>query len=207
MNSVNKILLSTIYVRALDGGDVFESLRERTFMDNDVLNERIDELVSLRMIENDSNTLRLTDIGRDTLNVVFAGGVFDIIHPGHVHTLLAAKALGDVLVMVIARNTTTVKSKGNVPIHDEKLRVELVSSLKFVDIAILGHDGDIFKTVEFVKPNIIALGYDQAHQEKYIIEECRKRGLNAQVVRLQSPMPDLKSSSIKKDLGQSFYKI
>ena len=87
------------------------------------------------------------------------------------------------------------------------MRVELVSSLKFVDIAILGHDGDIFKTVEFVKPNIIALGYDQAHQEKYIIEECRKRGLNAQVVRLQSPMPELKSSSIKKDLGQSFYKI
>ncbi len=207
MNSVNKILLSTIYVRALDGRDVFESLRERTFMDNDVLNERIDELVSLGMIEKDSNALRLTDIGRDTLNVVFAGGVFDIIHPGHVHTLLAAKALGDVLVMVIARNTTAMKSKGNAPIHDEKLRVELVSSLKFVDIAILGHDGDIFKMVEFVKPNIIALGYDQAHQEKYIIEECRKRELNAQVVRLQSPMPDLKSSSIKKDLGQSFYKI
>ena len=207
MNSVNKILLSTIYVCVLDGRDVFESLRERTFMDNDVLNERLDELVSLGMIEKDSNALRLTDIGRDTLNVVFAGGVFDIIHPGHVHTLLAAKALGDVLVMVIARNTTAMKSKGNTPIHDEKLRVELVSSLKFVDIAILGHDGDIFKTVEFVKPNIIALGYDQAHQEKYIIEECRKRGLNAQVVRLQSPMPELKSSSIKKDLGQSFYKI
>jgi cytidyltransferase-like protein len=149
--------------------------------------------------------MALTEIGRDALKVIFAGGVFDIIHPGHIHTLTAAKALGDVLVVVIARNVTAEKSKGRAPIHDEKLRQELVSSLKFVDIAILGHEGDIFKTVELVKPDVIALGYDQVHQEKHITEECRKRGLDVQVVRLQSPVPDLKSSSIKKDLGESLY--
>lgn len=203
MDPLSKILLSSIYAHKLDGRDVFEGVKERTSASRDVLNKRIDDLVGLGMVEKD--TMSLTDIGRDALKVVFAGGVFDIIHPGHIHTLSSAKALGDVLVVVIARNVTAQKSKGSSPMHDEKLRQELVSSLKFVDIAILGHEGDIFKTVELVRPNIIALGYDQVHQEKQITEECKKRGLDVQVVRLQSPVPDLKSSSIKKDLGQSLY--
>jgi len=205
LDALNKIILSSIYAHKLDGRDVIKNLRERTSTSDDLLNKRIDELVALGMVE--KNTMALTDIGRDALKVIFAGGVFDIIHPGHIHTLTAAKALGDVLVVVIARNVTAEKSKGRAPIHDEKLRQELVSSLKFVDIAILGHEGDIFKTVELVKPDVIALGYDQVHQEKHITEECRKRGLDVQVVRLQSPVPDLKSSSIKKDLGESLYNI
>ncbi|MEM2759342.1 MAG: adenylyltransferase/cytidyltransferase family protein [Nitrososphaerales archaeon] len=205
MDALSKIMLSSIYAHTLDGRDVFTSVRERTEASNDVLGKRLTELASLGMVEED--TMCLTDIGRDALKVVFAGGVFDIIHPGHIHTLRSAKALGDILVVVIARNTTAQKSKGTPPIHDEKLRQELVASLRFVDIAILGHEEDIFKTVELVKPNVIALGYDQVHQEKHITEECKKRGLNIQVVRLQSPVPDLKSSSIKKDLGQSLYKI
>ncbi|MEE8132562.1 MAG: adenylyltransferase/cytidyltransferase family protein [Nitrososphaerales archaeon] len=205
MDVLKKILLSSIYVRTLDDRNVFESVKERISIANDVFNKQIDELVALGMVEKD--TISITDIGRDALRVVFAGGVFDIIHPGHIHTLKAARALGDVLVVVIARNVTALKSKGTSPIHDEELRKELVSSLKFVDIAILGHEGDIYKTVELVRPNLIALGYDQVHQEKQITQECEKRGLDLQVVRLQSPLPDLKSSSIKKNLGQSLYNI
>ena len=203
MDALDKSLLSSIYTCALDGREVFEVVRERMTVSDDMIRKRVDTLRSLGMI---SEGMHLTEIGRDALKVVFAGGVFDIIHPGHIHTLRSAKALGDILVVSIARNVTAVKTKGNPPIHDEKLRQELVSSLKFVDLALLGSEEDIFKTVELVKPNIIALGYDQVHQEKHIIEECKKRGLNLQVVRLQSPVPDLKSSSIKKNLGESLYK-
>ena len=203
MDALDKSLLSSVYTCALDGREVFEVVRERMTVSDDMIRKRVDTLRSLGMI---SEGMHLTEIGRDALKVVFAGGVFDIIHPGHIHTLRSAKALGDILVVSIARNVTAVKTKGNPPIHDEKLRQELVSSLKFVDLALLGSEEDIFKTVELVKPNIIALGYDQVHQEKHIIEECKKRGLNLQVVRLQSPVPDLKSSSIKKNLGESLYK-
>jgi cytidyltransferase-like protein len=202
LDTLDKALLSSIYASTLDGRDIFQSLKERIPVSDEIFRKRVDTLTSIGMINKD---LRLTDIGRDTLKVVFAGGVFDIIHPGHIHTLRSAKALGDVLVVSIARNVTAIKTKGNPPIHDEKLRQELVSSLKFVDLALLGNEEDIFKTVELVKPDIIALGYDQVHQEKHIIEECKKRGLNLQVVRLQSPVPDLKSSLIKKDLGGSLY--
>jgi len=204
LDAFDKALLSSIYTSTLDGSNAFKRTKERIPISDEMLKKRIDALTSLGMINKD---MRLTDIGRDALKVVFAGGVFDIIHPGHIHTLRSAKALGDVLVVSIARNITAVKTKGNPPIHDEKLRQELVSSLKFVDLALLGNEEDIFKTVELVKPNVIALGYDQVHQEKHIVEECKKRGLNLQVVRLQSPIPDLKSSSIKKDLGESLYKI
>ncbi len=203
LDALDKTLLSSIYTCSLDGRNVFETVKERIQVNDEILKSRVNALTSLGMINEGKH---LTDIGRDTLKVVFAGGVFDIIHPGHIHTLKSAKALGDVLVVSIARNVTALKTKGNPPIHDEKLRQELVSSLKFVDLALLGSEEDIFKTVEMVKPNIIALGYDQVHQEKNIIEECKKRGLNLQVVRLQSPVPDLKSSSIKKNLGESLYK-
>jgi cytidyltransferase-like protein len=201
---LDKTLLTSIYVSALDGRSVFERAKELAPFTDEVLSEHVDSLRSLGMVNNE---MRLTEIGRDALKVVFAGGVFDIIHPGHIHTLRSAKALGDILVVSIARNTNVVKTKGTPPMHDEKLRQELVSSLKFVDLALLGNEDDIFKTVELVRPNIIALGYDQVHQEKHIVEECKKRNLNVQVVRLQSPVPDLKSSSIKKDLGESLYKI
>jgi len=48
----------------------------------------------------------LSQLRRGSLRVVLAGGVFDIIHPGHIHTLKAAKALGDILVVAIATDKT-----------------------------------------------------------------------------------------------------
>ena len=53
--------------------------------------------------------------------IVLAGGVFDIIHPGHIHTLTAAKALGDVLVVAIATDKTAQKMKKIRPLHNLKL--------------------------------------------------------------------------------------
>ena len=76
--------------------------------------------------------------------IVLAGGVFDIIHPGHIHTLTAAKALGDVLVVAIATDKTAQKMKKMTPLHNQELRRELVDCLSMVDVAIIGHENDIF---------------------------------------------------------------
>jgi glycerol-3-phosphate cytidylyltransferase-like family protein len=83
----------------------------------------------------------------------------------------------------------------------------LVASLNFVDIAIVGREGTLYDTVEHVRPDVIALGYDQAHSEKEIAENCKKRNLNIHVVRLSTPIPGSKSSRMKEDLGDSFYGI
>ena len=139
--------------------------------------------------------------------IVLAGGVFDIIHPGHIHTLTAAKALGDVLVVAIATDKTAQKMKKRPPLHNQELRCELVNSLSVVDVAVIGHDKDIFQTVKMVKPNVIVLGYDQVHQEKFISDGCKRINLDVKIVRLQTPIPELSSSYIEKDYGKDIHNI
>ena len=137
--------------------------------------------------------------------IVLAGGVFDIIHPGHIHTLTAAKALGDVLVVAIATDKTAQKMKKMQPLHDQELRCELVNSLSMVDEAFIGHEENIFETVKEVKPDIIALGYDQIHQEKFISDGCKRINLDVEIVRLESPIPKLSSSEIEKRYGKDIH--
>ena len=139
--------------------------------------------------------------------IVLAGGVFDIIHPGHIHTLNAAKALGDVLVVAIATDKTALKMKKRPPLHNQELRRELVSCLSMVDIAMIGHEEDIFETVKEVKPNIIVLGYDQVHQDKFIADGCKRINLDVEIVRLQSPVPELSSSDIEQKYGKYIHDL
>jgi len=140
-----------------------------------------------------------------TKKIVLAGGVFDIIHPGHIHTLNAAKALGGVLVVAVATDKTAEKMKKRSPLHNQELRRELVSCLSMVDKAIVGHEDDIFQTVKEIKPNIIVLGYDQVHQEKFISDGCKRINLNVEIVRLESPVPHLSSSEIEKKYGSDIH--
>ena len=143
--------------------------------------------------------------GNKGKKIVLAGGVFDIIHPGHIHTLNAAKALGDVLVVAIATDKTAKKMKKRQPLHSQELRHELVSSLSMVDVAVIGNEDDIFETVKLVKPDVIALGYDQVHQEKFISDGCKRINLDVEIVRLQSPVPKLSSSEIEKKYGKDIH--
>lgn len=149
----------------------------------------------------------LTPAGRALLRVVLAGGVFDIIHPGHIHTLNAARRLGDVLVVVVATDATAVRMKKRRPLHSQEQRRQLVESLSVVDLCLVGVEDDIFGTVGRVRPEVIALGYDQAHQEKFIRDGCKRIGLEADVARLESPIPDSSSSKIEREYGSSIHGI
>jgi FAD synthetase len=122
---------------------------------------------------------------------VMATGVFDLLHPGHVAFLREAKRLGDELVVVVARDSTAKRFK-HTPITPQAQRLEMVAALKPVDRAILGNEGGIYEILDDVRPDVIAIGYDQVHNEEKILEECRKRGLaRAKVVRLPKFEGDL----------------
>ena len=194
-----------MYVCQINERNLTDRLKEKNMLSEDQINEKIDDLIEKNLVNKDRITL--TEIGRNSLHVVLAGGVFDIIHPGHISTLNAAKALGDVLVVVVATDNTAVKMKKRNPLHSQEQRQELVKSLKVVDLCLIGQENDIFKTVNLVKPQIIALGYDQVHQEKFITEGCKKIKLNARVARLQSPIPESSSSKIEKEYGESIHGI
>ena len=194
-----------MYACQINERNLTDSLNGKNILSKDQINEKIDDLIEKNLVNKDRITL--TEIGRNSLCVVLAGGVFDIIHPGHISTLNAAKALGDVLVVVVATDNTAVKMKKRNPLHSQEQRQELVKSLKVVDLCLIGQENDIFKTVNLVKPQIIALGYDQIHQEKFITEGCKKIKLDARVARLQSPIPESSSSKIEKEYGESIHGI
>ena len=96
--------------------------------------------------------------------VVMAAGTFDLLHLGHLHYLQEAKSHGDELVVVIACDET-VREKKHEPLMSEETRAELVGALKPVDEVVIGKEGDRFETVEEIEPDVIALGYDQWHEE------------------------------------------
>jgi len=172
------------------------NLAEELCQKYDYVDEICRKLVEHKMISKKNNELFLTGDGRNQLVIVFTGGVFDIIHPGHLHTLSSAKKLGDVLVVSVARDKTVKKNKGRNPINNENIRLEMAGSLKYVDSSLLGSERDIYELVEKVKPNVICLGYDQKHNTDELNRELSNRGINAKIVRLGSPMPDIKSSRI-----------
>ena len=205
MDIIDNLILSAVYASTLDGSNPIENIKKRNHLSEDYIAARVDALVKNDLIEEDKKTL--TELGRTSLKVVFAGGVFDIIHPGHIHTLNSAKKLGDVLVVVVATDKTAQKMKKRTPLHNQDQRKDLVGSLSMVDICIVGDEEDIFKTVDKVKPQVIALGYDQIHQEKFITDGCRKINLDVKVARLQSPIPEISSSEIEKKYGEAIHDI
>ena len=114
---------------------------------------------------------------------IMATGAFDILHMGHIYYLKEAKKLGDELVVIVACDSTIRKLKHE-PVTSEKMRLLLIKELKIVDEAYLGQKDDIYKIVEEIKPDKIALGYDQIHDEKIIRQNLKKRNINVKIVRL-----------------------
>ena len=205
LKQIENKILSTLYLSEITGENPIEKILQNNMISEKQISEKMEKLTQDNLVNQDEMTL--TEIGRGSLRVVLAGGVFDIIHPGHISTLNAAKALGDVLVVVVATDNTAVKMKKRRPIHSQEQRQELVNSLSVVDLCLIGQENDIFKTVNLVKPQIIALGYDQVHQEQFITEGCKKIKLDAKVARLQSPIPESSSSKIEKEYGESIHGI
>jgi FAD synthetase len=133
--------------------------------------------------------------------VVLASGVFDLLHLGHVKFLEEAKKAGGKdaeLLVIIARDSTVEKNKGRKPIMSENQRRALVESLKVVDEAVLGFEEfDIGDVIERIKPDVIALGYDQADMEKHVQEYVDKHKLNVTVIRIGKFGEDALDSSSK----------
>tara|TARA_B100000131_G_scaffold275814_1_gene278659 strand:+ start:1040 stop:1492 length:453 start_codon:yes stop_codon:yes gene_type:complete len=124
---------------------------------------------------------------------VMAVGVFDLLHAGHLHYLEQAKELGEHLIVVVAHDET-VRRRKHEPVTGHDLRRRMVEGLKPVDEAVIGNHPDvsIFEILPLVKPDIIALGYDQDHAEASIKAALRERGFTEiEVTRVEGLYDDL----------------
>jgi FAD synthetase len=120
--------------------------------------------------------------------VVLASGVFDLIHLGHVRFLEDAKRAGGPnawLVVVVARDSTVEKMKGKKPIVSEDQRRALVESLRVVDEAVLGYESlEIGEIIAQLKPDVIALGYDQVDMDQQVHTYVAAHHLPVRIVRI-----------------------
>ena len=143
--------------------------------------------------------------------VILASGVFDLLHYGHVYYLTTAKKTGEdketELIVIVAKDKNVEKLKGEKPIMPEDQRRALVESLKVVDTAILGYEElDMMKVIEKIRPDVIALGYDEEKLEKKLKHLISERSINVQVVRVSKfKEKDLVSSSkIKQKIIEKY---
>lgn len=135
---------------------------------------------------------------------VLAFGTFDLLHYGHVKMLEEAKQLGGKnaeLIVVISRDSSALKVKGHPPIFPQDQRLMLIKSLKVVNDAVLGYEGDTWKDrlqiIEDLNPKIVVLGYDQPINIDALQDELTKRGLEVKIVRLEKYGETFLNSSSK----------
>ena len=124
----------------------------------------------------------------DGNSVVVAQGTFDLLHPGHRHYLRDAAAMGDYLVVIVARSENVTHKA--TPVVPGPQRREMVAGLDPVDEARLGHPEDIFVPIEELDPGVIALGFDQHHDEEGIRNALAERGIDCTVRRASAYDPD-----------------
>ena len=127
---------------------------------------------------------------------ILAFGTFDHLHPGHIYFLKEAKNLGDELHVIIALDETVKKVKKNFPRWDETKRIKEVSKISEVDFTYLGSPYNHYECLDFIKPDVIALGYDQRSFTDSLGNELRKRSLTTKIIRIDSYEPEKYKSSL-----------
>lgn len=129
---------------------------------------------------------------------VMVFGTFDVFHAGHEHFLREAKQLGDYLIVVIARNNTVKKVKGDYPEHSERERMNFIKKSDLADKVVLGNEDNKYRVIIKYKPDIIALGYDQFvftyKLNKMIIDE----NMDTEIIRLKAYKPEIYKSTLIK---------
>ena len=101
--------------------------------------------------------------GREKRNgrVVFTNGCFDLLHPGHVQSLEAARALGDILIVGINsdRSTRELKGEGR-PILPELERAEVLAGLECVDGVVIFDEKTPQQIIGNLVPDVLVKGSD-----------------------------------------------
>jgi FAD synthetase len=120
-------------------------------------------------------------------NRVVAQGTFDLLHPGHLHYLEEARAMGDELYVIVARRENVTHKEP--PVLADRQRRDLVDALAVVDDARLGHPDDIFVPIREIDPAVIVLGHDQHHDEDALRAALDARDLDCEVARASAREP------------------
>ncbi len=125
----------------------------------------------------DELILRFGREKRNGRKLVFTNGCFDLLHPGHIRSLEAARALGDALVVGINSDRSVRCLKGAArPILPEQERAEILASLEAVDAVVIFDELTPRETIAALLPDILVKGGDWAGDQIVGREEVEAAG-------------------------------
>jgi D-beta-D-heptose 7-phosphate kinase / D-beta-D-heptose 1-phosphate adenosyltransferase len=108
----------------------------------------------------------LQDWRKQGLRVGFTNGCFDILHPGHVKVLTAARGACDRLIVGLNSDASTKRLKGKQrPVQDERARAEVLAALEAVDLVAIFEEDTPIKLITQIKPNVLVKGGDYARDQ------------------------------------------
>ena len=116
-------------------------------------------------------------------SIVFTNGVYDLVHPGHIRYLQAARALGDALIVGVNSDRSVRASKGpQRPIVAQAERAEVIAALDCVDAAVVFDQDTPHEIISRLQPDVLVKGADWAADE--IVGRDVVEGRGGRVVRM-----------------------
>lgn len=95
--------------------------------------------------------------------IVYTNGVFDLLHPGHVRYLQAARAKGDVLIVAINSDRSVSAIKGPTrPVTPESERAEILDALRCVSAVVVFDEETPAEIIKAIQPDVLVKGADWA---------------------------------------------
>ena len=109
--------------------------------------------------------------------IVFTNGCFDLLHPGHMRYLYAARQMGDYLVVAVNTDRSVKAIKGaERPIQSQDERTELLAALSFVDAVVLFDEDNPLTVIQHLVPNVLVKGGDWTEDKIIGADVVKKAG-------------------------------
>jgi len=109
--------------------------------------------------------------------IVFTNGCFDLLHPGHIRYLYAARQMGDYLVVALNTDRSVKIIKGaNRPIQSQDERTEILAALSFVDAVVLFDEDNPLMVIQQLVPNVLVKGGDWTEDRIIGADVVKKTG-------------------------------
>jgi rfaE bifunctional protein nucleotidyltransferase chain/domain len=115
----------------------------------------------LAVLTLDELILRFAPSKRNGKRVVFTNGCFDLLHPGHIHSFEAARALGDALIIGLNSDESvrTLKGPGR-PVIPQDERAEILANMESVDAVVIFDELTPQRVVAALLPDLLVKGGD-----------------------------------------------
>ena len=103
---------------------------------------------------------------KQELRVGFTNGCFDILHPGHVKVLTAARATCDRLIVGLNSDASVKRLKGDDrPVQDARARAEVLAALEAVDLVVIFEDDTPLRLITQIRPSVLVKGGDYTREQ------------------------------------------